>query len=161
MIIQEAVTKATQGGYHLHAADGMDTDYVGANSEYSVWTRKDNASSFIVPVADMFLDPRFWQALGRGLGWEKEVRTVHAVENGRSTLVTRTGHHWLSHWHRFIDSLAEGHTPDAFFATLTAPPTSESQEQARKIQRPSVVQTTKRSRAGKAAQRGSVSVPVE
>ena len=36
MTIQDAVTKATEGGYHMHAADGMDTDYVGANSEYSV-----------------------------------------------------------------------------------------------------------------------------
>jgi hypothetical protein len=34
----------------------METDYVGANSEYSVWTRKDNASSFIVPVAETFME---------------------------------------------------------------------------------------------------------
>ena len=34
MTIQEAVTKATEGGYHIHAADGMDSDYAGANSEY-------------------------------------------------------------------------------------------------------------------------------
>jgi hypothetical protein len=161
MTIQEAVTKATQGGYHINGADGMDTEYVDANSEYSVWTRKDNDSSFIVPVAETFLDPHFWLALGRALGWEQAVRTVHAVENGRPTIVTRAGQQWLSHWHCFIDHLAEGHTPDAFFDTLTAPPTSESQEQARKIQHPSVVQTTKRSRAGKAAPRGSVSVPVE
>ena len=67
MTIQEAVTKATEGGYHLHAADGMETDYVDANSEYSVWTRKDNRSSFIVPVAETFLDPQFWLALGCAL----------------------------------------------------------------------------------------------
>ena len=93
MTIQEAVTKATEGGYHIHAADGMDSDYVGANSEYSVWTRKDNASSFIVPVAETFLDPHFWLALGCVLGWEQAVRTVHVVENGRPTIVTRAGQH--------------------------------------------------------------------
>jgi len=146
MTIQDAVTKATEGGYHMHAADGMDTDYVGANSEYSVWTRKDNASSFIVPVAETFLDPHFWLALGRGLGWEQVVRTVHAVENGRPAVVTRAGQPWLSHWHHFIDHLAEGKTPEAFFDTLTSHQIRESQEQARKPRRSSVSRTTKRPR---------------
>jgi hypothetical protein len=62
MTIQEAVTKATEGGYHINGADGMDTAYVGANSDYSVWTRKDNASSFVVVVylsaADNCLAPK-------------------------------------------------------------------------------------------------------
>lgn len=147
MTIQEAVTKATEGGYHINGSDGMDTDYVGANSEYSVWTRKDNDSSFIVPVAETFLDPHFWLALGRGLGWDQAVRTRHAVENGRPTLVTRAGQHWLSHWHCFIDYLAEGKTPEAFFATLTSPQSRESQEQARKPRRPSASRTTKRPQA--------------
>jgi hypothetical protein len=147
MTIQEAVTKATEGGYHINGSDGMDTDYVGANSEYSVWTRKDNDSSFIVPVAETFLDPHFWLALGRRLGWDQAVRTGHAVENGRPTLVTRAGQHWLSHWHCFIDYLAEGKTPEAFFATLTSPQSRESQEQARKPRRPSVSRTTKRPQA--------------
>jgi hypothetical protein len=147
MTIQEAVTTATQGGYHINGADGMDTDYVDANSEYSVWTRKDNASSFIVPVADTFLDPHFWLALGRGLGWEQAVRTVHAVENGRAMLVTRTGQQWLSHWHRFIDHLAEGKPPDAFFATLTAPQSKERQEHVSKPRRPAVARAVKRRRA--------------
>jgi hypothetical protein len=147
MTIQEAVTKATEGGYHIHGADGMDTDYVGANSEYSVWTRKDNASSFIVPVAETFLDPQFWLALGRGLGWEQAVRTVQAVENGRPTVVTRAGQHWLSHWHHFIDHLAEGKTPEAFFDTLPFPQTRENQEQASKPRRPSVSRAMKRRQA--------------
>jgi hypothetical protein len=139
MTIREAVNKATEGGYHINGSDGIETDYGGANSEYSVWTRKDNASSFIVPVAETFLDPRFWHALGRGLEWEKEVMTVHAVENGRSTLVTRAGQHWLYHWHRFIDHLAEGNTPDTFFETLIPSQTGESKEHERKTRRISVL----------------------
>jgi hypothetical protein len=103
MTIQDAVTKATAGGYHINGSDGMETDYVGANSEYSVWTRKDNDSSFIVPVAETFLDPHFWLALGRALGWDQTVRAVHAVEavhaaeNGRPSLVTSAGQYWLYH----------------------------------------------------------------
>ena len=127
MTIAEALQKATEGGYHINGSDGMDTDYAGANNEYSVWTRKDNESSFIVPVADTFLDPDFWHALGRGLGWDQAVMTVHAVENGRPTIVTRAGHHWLYHWHCFIDHLAAGNTPEAFFACLTSSQTPRKQ----------------------------------
>ena len=118
MTIQDALNKATEGGYHINGFDGMDTYYEGANSEYSVWTRKDNESSFIIPVAETFLDPNFWYALGRGLGWDHDVRTVHAVENGRFAVVTRAGCQWLSHWHGFIDHLADGKTPATFFESL-------------------------------------------
>ena len=49
MTITEALHQATKGGYHIKASDGMDTVYAGANSEYSVWTRKDNDSSLHRP----------------------------------------------------------------------------------------------------------------
>lgn len=144
MTIQEAVNKATEGGYHINGSDGIETEYGGANSEYSVWTRKDNASSFIVPVAETFLDPRFWHALGRGLGWKQKVMTVPAVENGRSTLVTRAGQHWLYHWHRFIDHLAAGETPEAFFVALTSSQPGGNKGHESKTRRPSVSQTMKK-----------------
>src|SRR5262249_17003430 len=154
MTIREALTTARAGGYHINGSDGMATDYGGANSEYSVWTRKNNGSSFIVPVAETFLDPHFWQALGRKLGWEEEVRTVHTVEHGRATLVTRAGYPWLSHWHRFIDHLAVGNTPAAFFAPLLSSQTGESKEPTRTQRRPSVLQATKRTRVAKRTKRG-------
>ena len=72
----------------------------------------------MVAVEETFLDPEFWQALGRALGWENNVITVRAVENGRPTIVTRAGHHWLYYWHRFIDHLAERKTPELFFDNL-------------------------------------------
>ena len=96
----------------------METYYSGASSEYSAWTRKDNNSSFMIAVEETFLDPLFWQALGHELGWNHELMTVHAVENGRPTVVTRAGQHWLSHWHRFLDFLAEGKTAEDFFESL-------------------------------------------
>ena len=121
MTIAEVLHKATEGGYHLDGSDGMDTAYGGANSEYSVWTRKDNASSFIIPVEQTFLDPDFWHALGRALAWDHPVRTVHAVEHGRATMVTQAGAHWVSYWHRFIDCLVEGKTAEDFFASVPCP----------------------------------------
>jgi hypothetical protein len=125
MTIQEALDTATQGGYHIDGADGVQTYYSGASSHYSAWTRKDNDSSFMVAVEETFLDPLFWQALGQGLGLSDALITVHAVENGRPTVVTRVWSHWLSHWHRFIDHLAEGKDAESFFATMDAPVLSQ------------------------------------
>jgi len=121
MTIQEACAKAVAEGYHSISLHGVETYYSGANSEFSVWTRTDNHSSLVVPMEATFLDPLFWQALGRALGWDHAMTTVHAVENGRPTIVTRAGHHWLSHWHRFIDDLAEGKTAESFFESLSSP----------------------------------------
>jgi hypothetical protein len=98
MTIQMAINKAVEGGYHIYGSDGMDTDYSGANSDWSVWTRKDNESSFMVRIEETFLDPAFWKALGYGLGW-------------------RSGD-WKAVWHRFIDHLANDKTPELFFESL-------------------------------------------
>ena len=62
MTIREALNKAVDGGYHIYGADGMDTSYEGANSAYSVGTRKDTESPFLVPMEKTSLDPPLWQA---------------------------------------------------------------------------------------------------
>jgi hypothetical protein len=59
MTIQEAVNKATEGGYHMHGSDGIETSYIGANDEYSAWTRTDNDSSFRCPWRKRFSIPGF------------------------------------------------------------------------------------------------------
>jgi hypothetical protein len=82
MMIHEAIDKATEGGYHIYGSDGMDTDYEGATNDYSAWTRKDNESSFIVPTEETFLDPKFWQALGRALGWSEVCDLVSTWVHG-------------------------------------------------------------------------------
>ena len=118
MTIKEAVNKATEGGYHINGSDGIEAYYSGASSHYSAWTRKDNDSSFIVAMEETFLDPEFWQALGRALRWDHGPMTVHKVEDGRPTVVIRPEQHWLYHWHRFIDYLAAGRTPEPFFESF-------------------------------------------
>ena len=71
------------------------------------------------------LDPTFWQALGKALGWRKEQAAV------AMSRVTEPA--WQSSWHRFIDHLAEGNTAESFFERLPEP---EAQEQARHSGRP-------------------------
>jgi len=120
MTTQEAMDKAVEGGYHIDGADGVEIVYIGANDEYSAWTRTDNDSSFMVPVEETFLDPKFWQALGRILGWSKacslSVSCVHEEEECHSC----RGYYWMYQWHCFIQALADGKTPDVFFAHFTS-----------------------------------------
>ena len=102
MTIQEAIDKAVKGGYHIYGSDGMDTDYGGANSEYSVWTRKDNESSFIVLTEKTFLDPQFWQALGRALGWHEACDLAITCVHGEEECRRCRGYDWMYQWHCFI-----------------------------------------------------------
>ncbi len=55
-----------------------------------------------------FLDPAFWQALGKARGW------VDEMYYGESLIFPQ----WKHHWHWFIDHLAEGKDAESFFATL-------------------------------------------
>jgi hypothetical protein len=119
MTIQEAIDHAVAGGYHIYGLDGMDTLYEGANSEYSVWTRKDNESSFIVLTEKTFLDPHFWQALGQTLGWRAACELAISCVPGEDECRQGHGSYWMFQWHCFIQALAEGHMPDTFFAPLT------------------------------------------
>ena len=128
MTIEEALHTATEAGYHVNSSDGVEAYYSGANSEYSVWIRKDNDSSFIVVVAETFLDPVFWRALGRVLRWQGNIPPDFALhwdviddrvhENIAHDLLVKGIPMWLYHWHRFVDYLAEGKTPEDFFASL-------------------------------------------
>jgi len=70
MTIQEALTIAVVGGYHVQGSDGVTTVYSGANSDFSLWTRTDTASSFLVPLEETLLDPTFWTAFGHALARE-------------------------------------------------------------------------------------------
>lgn len=55
----------------------------------------------------LFLDPLFWQALGKGLGWTWEGEHETGIPA------------WNRVWHSFIDHLAEGKDINSFFEELT------------------------------------------
>jgi len=122
MTIEEAITLAMHGGYHIHGSDGVEISYSGASSDYSAWTRKDNASSFMVAVQETFLDPAFWSALGRALEHDE------ATEHGKLLLYAPTGSAlakkigWGEYTMvRFVDHLATGKTPASFFKSFHSP----------------------------------------
>jgi hypothetical protein len=89
MTVQEALTKAREGGYQhafKHRDPGLRAVVIGLHAFSTIH------------VDDFFLDPAFWRALGRTRGWQHE-------------------RVWRGQWQRFIAHLAHGNTPASFFAT--------------------------------------------
>jgi hypothetical protein len=94
MTIQEALTKAREGGYQHECKDrdpGLRAGVLGLHAFSTMH------------VDDFFLDPEFWRALGHTLGWQHE-------------------RVWRGQWQRFIDHLAHGNTPESFFALFEIHP---------------------------------------
>jgi hypothetical protein len=119
MTIQEAIKKAVERGYHLNGADGRDTDDAGAHRACSAWTRNDTASTWVAGVQASLLDPHFWRALGLALEWHERVATKCLLYQ----------QWWRQPWHRFLDHLADGYTPEAFFARVPCPQPPASRRQ--------------------------------
>ena len=126
MTIAETLQKAVEGGYHLYGSDGVDTSYAGATNDFSAWTRQDTLSTFLVPTEETFLDPHFWHALGRTLGWSETCDLAITCVHGHEACRQCHGSSWISQWHAFIQAIADGNTPEAFFAHLTSSPTLSS-----------------------------------
>ncbi len=66
------------------------------------------SSKPMTSCAELFLDPTFWQALGKARGWSEELVKM----NGRPMPI------WLIQWHEFIDDLADDKDAESFFKSL-------------------------------------------
>lgn len=105
MTIQQAIEKAIEGGYPKPG------NFTG---------------TYESPYTSHFLNPLFWQSLGKSMGWEKATCEHHGnCIDGRSGIHCREWEEnnciekkWLEHWHRFIDHLAEGKDAESFFDSL-------------------------------------------
>jgi hypothetical protein len=65
----------------------------------------------------LFLDPLFWQALGKARGWENAERQAEIGYREPDGKLLWQGE-WQYYWHRFIAHLASGKTAEEFFAEL-------------------------------------------
>lgn len=75
--------------------------------------------------AGVFLDPLFWQALGKAMRWKE----IYCKSGCGCPYPSGNGSHefgcewdgdnqWKYEWHRFIDHLDEGNDADSFFTSL-------------------------------------------
>lgn len=105
MKIKEAIEKAIEGGYDVSGFIPAfpDRKIQPAKLWVLIMSRK----------SDIFLDPLFWQALGKSLGWYE-----CAPGFSQKKEHYRECRGWTSEWHTFIDFLAEGKTAEQYFETL-------------------------------------------
>lgn len=104
---QKAIELAMEGVYT--------NETISANPEKNIMWK-----AGFVDVPNCFLDPLFWQALGKSLGLKSEIRygkCSHPDCDGSGCEKPNTGN-WKYQWHRFIDHLASGGTPEKFFEGL-------------------------------------------
>ena len=73
------------------------------------------SSSTTFSYDEFFLDPLFWQSLGKGLGWDESVE-IERPDFPLTPALKAT--QWKVHWHQFIDAVADGRTPEEFFREL-------------------------------------------
>lgn len=89
--MKNAIEKAIEGGY---------------DNTFEIKRPGPIANDFIYKSNEIILlDPLFWQALGKSLGWKEAGWTKGQDE-------------WIWYWHDFIDHLAEGGTAEDFFTHL-------------------------------------------
>ena len=114
--METAIKKAIEGGWN-------DRLYRVDTGNDKVWTHH----------SSLLLDPLFWQALGKSMGWKTYTWTSwkgwddHSIEyptddqsyNPPSENAYCQRHITpILHWHRFIDHLASGQSADSFFEEL-------------------------------------------
>jgi hypothetical protein len=102
--IEQAIRDAVEkGDYKVNHRIG----WIESN-EWCYQTVEGESKTYIQPTAEVFLDPLFWQALGKARGWD--------IAYG--SYGWETAEEWKVNWHRFIDHLAEGKDAESFFAQL-------------------------------------------
>lgn len=109
--MEEAIKKAIEGGWQ--GLEFMDKVEVEKGLKYPlygrVWGTSKEGEGHGTQFAFLVLDPKFWQALGKALGWYSE-KPLYQINNQPAQ--------WAYYWHCFIDHLAEGKDAESFFQNL-------------------------------------------
>lgn len=119
--MKEAIQKAIEGGYLAEAYEHFKTRMKNPDENIIVHIEKWENDYFAYMFggtwncSTIFLDPLFWQALGKSLGWRGEKKYINVTDETFGKFET-----WECYWHRFIDHLASGKDAESFFQELLA-----------------------------------------
>jgi|HubBroStandDraft_4_1064222.scaffolds.fasta_scaffold03118_5 hypothetical protein len=112
--IEQAIKEAVEkGGYH----EGYHLAHFGDFGD-ELFAADKGARSIAVVVAEILLDPSFWQALGKARGWKEKCADCHKLSRSCRCEYPSFLDGEMYFWHRFIDHLAEGKDAESFFKTL-------------------------------------------
>ena len=109
MTVEKVIKKAVDEGWLPHAA------WKGISREAIInWSIADHN------LPRILLQPAFWEALGKSLGWQYCKLHSFAGSITESEECNDCMHiKWLDKWHDFIDHLAAGGTPKSYFKQIT------------------------------------------
>lgn len=66
-----------------------------------------------------FLEPTFFQSLGKAMGWHTKMNCKGACDPYEGTVCGEVNvNDWNGRWHRFIDYLIQGKTAEEYFKSL-------------------------------------------
>jgi len=112
-VIEQIIEKAIEGGWNELPK--------GQKIQVEIWEGNHYvyAGGAEICLEMYLLNPLFWQALGKKMGWKE-------VKNESLSKTDDFGgfyylQEWLKHWHRFIDHLAEGKDIESFFIQFLNP----------------------------------------
>jgi hypothetical protein len=121
MTIENAIQKAIEGGYDFKGRiRGENWDIYNGPYEDDL-TGKPCLMVVFGPerrtysLAVLWIDPLFWQCLGKALGWGDESECPLACCGGICPINIPM---WQSQWHRFISHLSGGGTIGSFFENI-------------------------------------------
>lgn len=130
--MEEVIKKAIEGGYRfkdIHFPKGDPFGMGGGTCSFEgnkIITRKDDgewrSESFLrmkdIDWKSAYLDPLFWQALGKSLGWGGLMFCPVCGSGLGCDADEKFSKKWEYQMHRFIDHLIEGKDADSFFKEL-------------------------------------------
>jgi len=112
MTIEKTITKAIEGGW----LKGKGKEITFGRGEIII--DYGDGTTGIYTYEKIFLDPSFWQSLGKAMGWFEVTMKVDPPKEKTLTIQKPNSTMWKVHWHRFIDHLAEGKSPEDYFKNL-------------------------------------------
>ncbi len=115
MTIQQTIQKAIEGGY-------QDCDGFTEGQNWMIWFQKSGKDILAKSEHSIFLDPQFWQCLGKIMGWNKEIDIYYKKFDKKlklyHTIYSEKCEGWHYYWHCFIDYLAEGKSIESYFENI-------------------------------------------
>lgn len=74
--------------------------------------------SYKALLMESVLDPLFWQALGKSLGWNQIPATLDNEKIMFPKNPNKNANYYIFYWHRFIDHLIAGKSAESYFEEL-------------------------------------------
>lgn len=123
MTIKTAINKAIEGGYKKYKDTEFDSikEVIGSDLINLIKVNLDSTSCSTISLQEMLLDPSFWQALGKSMGWgicinhNKDERIPRALQGCDGCMDADDENYY---WHKLIDHLSEGKSLEDFFKKL-------------------------------------------